>query len=76
MSTIKIHHLSPVGTDLFQDSESYLNELTPEQTKMMGSGAEIYFISLISKSIGANSQASFSIGVSLQTFSAVTLAKR
>lgn len=31
MATIKIHDLHPIGSDLFQDPESFLNELSDRQ---------------------------------------------
>lgn len=36
MSNIKISELRPAGTELFQDSESYLNELTVEEMSIFG----------------------------------------
>ncbi|MBD2676198.1 MULTISPECIES: hypothetical protein [Nostoc] len=36
MATIKIHDLSPAGSELFQDSESFLNELTDEELGVHG----------------------------------------
>ncbi|BAY76950.1 hypothetical protein NSTC745_06970 [Nostoc sp. DSM 114161] len=36
MATIKIHDLSPAGSELFQDSESFLNELTDEELGVNG----------------------------------------
>ncbi|MBC1236968.1 hypothetical protein VF14_33345 [Nostoc linckia z18] len=39
MATIKIHDLSPAGSDLFQDSESFLNELTDEELGVHGGRA-------------------------------------
>jgi hypothetical protein len=37
MATIKISDLRPAGTELFQDSESFLNELTePETGNLLG----------------------------------------
>jgi hypothetical protein len=31
MANIKLHDLSPVGSEFFQDSESFLNELTNDE---------------------------------------------
>lgn len=39
MASIKIHDLSPVGSALFQDSESFLNELTDEELGARGGQA-------------------------------------
>ncbi|MBC1236967.1 hypothetical protein VF14_33350 [Nostoc linckia z18] len=36
MATIKIHDLSPAGSELFQDSESFLNELTDAELGVHG----------------------------------------
>ncbi|MDZ8109386.1 MAG: hypothetical protein RM338_27675 [Nostoc sp. DedQUE12a] len=36
MATIKIDDLSPAGSELFQDSESFLNELTDEELGVNG----------------------------------------
>lgn len=75
MPSIKIDHLYAVGSELFQDSESYLNELTTEETRIVGGDAQIVFISVVTKTLGVNSQLTFSIGVSLQSASAVSLAQ-
>lgn len=73
MATIKINHLHPTGADLFQDSESYLNELTAEDTGVVGGDAQVIFVSVVTRTLGVNSQASFSLGISLETASVVTL---
>ncbi|MDZ8241874.1 MAG: hypothetical protein RMZ69_32855 [Nostoc sp. ChiQUE01a] len=39
MATIKIHDLSPAGSELFHDSESFLNELTDEELGVNGGRA-------------------------------------
>lgn len=36
MSIIKISDLSPVGADLFEDTESYLTELTEQEMSIFG----------------------------------------
>jgi hypothetical protein len=36
MATIKIHDLNPAGSELFQDSESFLNELTDAELGLQG----------------------------------------
>jgi hypothetical protein len=38
MATIKIVDLSPVGSEFFADSESYLNELTDDELNMTQGG--------------------------------------
>jgi hypothetical protein len=52
MASIKISELRPAGSELFQDSESFLNELNEQE--MMVSGGQL--ISDISITIGGNSQ--------------------
>lgn len=42
MPGIKISELSPVGVQLFQDSESFLNELTEEELDSIVGGARVY----------------------------------
>ena len=39
MATIKIVDLSPVGSEFFADSESYLNELTDDELNMTQGGS-------------------------------------
>ncbi|MBE9009700.1 hypothetical protein IQ250_05730 [Pseudanabaenaceae cyanobacterium LEGE 13415] len=75
MPTIKIDHLHPAGAELFQDSESYLNELTPEDTRIVGGDAQVVFISVVTKTIGVNSQATVSMGISLESISVVSVVK-
>ncbi len=38
MASIKISELHPAGSDLFQDSESFLNELTEDELGLEGGG--------------------------------------
>ncbi|QLE39980.1 class IIb bacteriocin, lactobin A/cerein 7B family [Nostoc sp. C052] len=38
MATIKINNLNAAGSDLFNDSESYLNELTNEEVTSINGG--------------------------------------
>jgi hypothetical protein len=40
MPTIKISQLSPVGSELFQDSESFLSELADEELGIIGGTAD------------------------------------
>jgi hypothetical protein len=39
MATIKISNLHPAGSELFGDSESYLNELTNDELTMTHGGS-------------------------------------
>jgi hypothetical protein len=43
MATIKISDLRPAGADLFQDSESFLNELTHQEIGDVKGGIIILF---------------------------------
>jgi hypothetical protein len=67
---IKISELRPVGSELFQDSESYLNELNEQEMQILGGKAKNKFV--ITTVIEVVSQLSQSQGISLATFSAVT----
>jgi hypothetical protein len=63
MAVIKISELRPAGSELFQDSESFLNELNDqEMSTAIGGGTVATVIS----------QASVSVGVSIFTRSVVT----
>jgi hypothetical protein len=66
MAFIKINELRPAGSELFQDSESYLNELSEQELSATfggdGSDANISVISQVSESIG----------ISIVTFSIVS----
>jgi hypothetical protein len=43
MSTIRIENLNSVGSDLFSDQETYLNELTNEESDFIkGGGTPIF----------------------------------
>jgi lactobin A/cerein 7B family class IIb bacteriocin len=53
MATIKIHNLNAAGSELFNDSESYLNELTDEEMNMTNGGLTPLFIVMYSCSLGA-----------------------
>ncbi|NMG08705.1 hypothetical protein [Brasilonema sp. UFV-L1] len=68
MAIIKISELRPAGSELFQDSESYLNELNEQEVSMAigGEGGSDVTSSVIS----INSQT-----VSLQTQSVITQVK-
>ncbi|MBC1236971.1 MULTISPECIES: bacteriocin [Nostoc] len=38
MANIKLHDLSPAGSELFEDSESFLNELNTEELTHVNGG--------------------------------------
>lgn len=40
MAAIKISDLAPAGSELFMDSESYLNELTNDEINMVSGGVK------------------------------------
>ncbi|BAZ13514.1 hypothetical protein NIES4071_53530 [Calothrix sp. NIES-4071] len=62
MAFLKISDLRPAGSEFFQDSESYLNELNEQEiSATVGGGA-----------VGVISQFSLSIGVSIATLSAIS----
>ncbi|MCC3416504.1 MAG: hypothetical protein JGK24_15100 [Microcoleus sp. PH2017_29_MFU_D_A] len=42
MATIKIADLTPIGSEFFTDSESYLNELTDDELNMTKGGSSIW----------------------------------
>lgn len=44
MASITISNLRPAGADLFQDSESFLNELTDEELKATHGGITPYIL--------------------------------
>ena len=60
MAVIKISELRPAGSELFQDSESFLNELNDQEMSTLG-GGDLFI-----------SQATLSIGISILTASLVT----
>ncbi|BAU13091.1 hypothetical protein LEP3755_36280 [Leptolyngbya sp. NIES-3755] len=64
MASIKISELRPVGSELFQDSESFLNELNDRDLDIRGGG---------DVNISVLSQYSYSYGISILTQSVVTV---
>jgi hypothetical protein len=62
MASIKIAELRPAGSELFQDSESFLNELN-EREIVVGAG---------DVNVTNISQATISLGISIVTRSVVT----
>jgi len=51
MATIKISDLHSAGSELFMDSESYLNELTNEELNIAHGGSTQVCVTLITTSI-------------------------
>lgn len=47
MSSIQIVDLNPAGSNLFLDSESYLNELTQEELSLSGGGTPAYAVTAL-----------------------------
>ena len=41
MALIKINNLQPAGTDLFNDSESFMNELNSQELELVNGGKSI-----------------------------------
>jgi hypothetical protein len=70
VSIIQILELSPAGTELFQDSESFLTELSDQEAEILGGG---FIITSVVQSIDINSLVTISIGISLRSASAVTV---
>ncbi|BAZ13513.1 hypothetical protein NIES4071_53520 [Calothrix sp. NIES-4071] len=66
---VKVNQLHPVGSELFNDSESYLNELTENEVREVQGG---YKYSAVTSDIYINSQITISQGISLATLSAVS----
>ena len=63
MAEIKITELRPAGSELFQDSESFLNELNDQEMSIVGGtgGGSVAGISLSAQSqLSLNTQASLS----------------
>jgi hypothetical protein len=60
MATIKIVDLSPVGSEFFADSESYLNELTDDELNMTQGGSTPVCITVVT--IVTAAVASYHIG--------------
>ena len=68
MAVIKISELRPAGSELFQDSESFLNELNDQEMSVSGGYGDTV-ASVIS-------QATVSVGISILTQSVVSQVNR
>ncbi|MBE9009701.1 hypothetical protein IQ250_05735 [Pseudanabaenaceae cyanobacterium LEGE 13415] len=64
MASIKISELRPVGSELFQDAESFLNELNDRDLDIRGGG---------DVNISVLSQFTATVGISIKTYSVVTV---
>jgi hypothetical protein len=51
MSNIKIHNISPSGSELFHDSESYLNELTDNEMGSIEGGTTISYTVTVTRTV-------------------------
>jgi 6-phosphofructokinase len=69
MAFLKISELRPAGSELFQDSESYLNELNEQEISATigGDGSDV--------NISVLSQNSVTQGISIKSVSVVTEVK-
>ena len=47
MASIKINNLQPAGTDLFNDSQNYLNELNNQELELVHGGCISRTINLL-----------------------------
>ena len=54
MASIKLSDLRPAGAELFQDSESFLNELGDRELTVSGGAVVVSNISQLSASIGVS----------------------
>ena len=69
MAFIKLNELRPAGSELFQDSESYLNELNDQEiANTFGGGGS-------DANISAISQVTLSVGISIDSVSVVSQVK-
>ena len=72
MAVIKISELRPAGSELFQDSESFLNELNDQEMSTLG-GGDVFItqataslgVSIVSLTLVTKSNASVAISVAL-----------
>lgn len=72
MSFIQISELRPVGSELFQDSESYLQELSSQETGTIEGGYNGLVLTSVIESPLVNSLLTISQGISVNTISAVS----
>ncbi|AFZ32025.1 hypothetical protein Glo7428_3556 [Gloeocapsa sp. PCC 7428] len=72
MASIKISELKPLGNELFQDEESFLDELNERETLFITGGKK----NEANLDISVLTVLTESIGISLQTVSIVTQIKK
>lgn len=72
MSFIQISELRPVGSELFQDSESYLQELSSQEIGTIEGGGRRLVLTSVIDSLQINSQATISQGISINSISAIS----
>ena len=72
MANIKISELRPAGVELFQDNESFLDELNERETLTLLGGKK----NNDDVNVSVISQQTVSVGISIQTFSVVTEVKK
>lgn len=53
MASIKVADLRPIGSDLFSDSQSFLNEISEEELGIEGGGTPLSFV-IVSVTIAAS----------------------
>jgi hypothetical protein len=64
MATIKISELRPVGAELFQDSESFLDELNSQEMTAIAGGDNNNIVSLV-LGLSANVAVAVSQGIDI-----------
>lgn len=75
MSDIKISELRSSGLELFQDSESFLNDLSDQEVGLIeGSDGFLVLSDLILGNVEVQTKYTVSVGISKETNSVVTYA--
>lgn len=71
MSEIKILNI-PVGKALFQDCESFLNELDDSEIEAIAGGATLIILPTLIETPVIKSKFTFSVGIGFETVSVIT----
>ncbi len=71
MSEIKIFNI-PFGKTLFQDCESFLNELDDSEVGSIAGGARLIILPTLLETPVIKSRFTFSVGIGLETASVIT----